>query len=63
MKRLYLMSKNESVGMFRIEDGNVPERRLLLRSSSYRYLSDAIFGEMVPEKLLEFAWKRAKSGS
>lgn len=63
MKRLYLMSKKESVGMFRIEMGNVPERKLLLRSNSYRYFSDASFDEMVPEKLLELAWKRAKSGS
>ena len=61
--RLYLMSKKDKVGRLRTETGNAPESKLLLKSSSYRYLSFAIFGEMVPEKLLELAWKRAKSGS
>lgn len=63
VKKLYLMSKKDKVGILRIEIGKTPESKLLLTSSSYRYLSVAIFGEMVPEKLLVFAWNSARSGS
>lgn len=62
-KKLNLMSKNDNMGMFRTASGNGPESKLLLTSSSYKFLSFAIPGDMVPEKLLELAWKRARSGS
>jgi len=63
VKKLYLMSKKDKVGMLMTDEGNNPENKLLLKSSSYRNLSPAIFGDMVPENLLLFAWKRARSGS
>lgn len=57
------MSRKDRLVMDRIAVGNVPTRLLLLKSSSKRYRRLAIFGEIVPVKLLEFAWKIAKSGS
>lgn len=62
-KELNRRSKNDKSSISRMDIGKDPEMSLLLMSSSYRYGSFARWSVMVPENLLELAWKRATSGS
>jgi hypothetical protein len=60
-KSLYLISMYLISGMERIGVGNLPTKRLLLISISYKSFNlEKLFG-IIPQNLFVFIWKRARS--
>ena len=60
---LNLRSKNLSRGSFKTTCGNLPAKRLLLRSNSNKIIRSLKLCGTVPQNLLEFMWNNARSTS